>query len=504
MSASTKSLSVDREEVCLARTQLAYQKICQRIRQAHLNCEPIDNLERDLVTEVMSLGHAALGDFIEAAGDGDVGEETTRAGQVLRRSERKHKRTYRSVFGNIQIQRYIYWRRPKTRALAKPLDQKLGLPADEVSYVLEDWLTNLSVDIPFQSVANWLKKTFAIDATATMAHRRVEKLGGYVEEFNEQRQGISPQQDGDILVVLADGKGVPIRHSFEQRAHEKLGIPLQRRVASQKDYPKSEHRHVLGDRKTQRATAGAFYSINQHNRTATDVLQGKSQPDVKVKGKRLWAEMNLIGEEEISRGSQRVFESLAQEYRQRDPKKRKTLVCLMDGDRHLWALQKEYLPGAIEILDLFHVIERLWLAAQCFHQEASLEAEAWVQRHLSMLLEDKVDCVRGLLTRAIKSGNLSKTKRGHLRSVHRYFSVNRDRMWYGSYLSSGFPIGSGVIEGACKHVIADRMCGAGMSWEYEGAQPMLDLRVTKLNDEWEQLVDYRIAKERKELYATAA
>ena len=214
--------------------------------------------------------------------------------------------------------------------------------------------------------------------------------------------------------------------------------------------------------------------------------------------------MNLIGEEEVSRGAERVFESLAAEYAERDPGQEKTLVCLMDGDRHLWSMQQQYLPDAIEILDLFHVIEKLWLAAHCFHREASLEAEHWVHHHLELLLENKVDSVRGLLKREINKAALNSTKLRHLRSVYSYFTTNRLRMRYGDYLAAGYPIGSGVIEGSCKHVIGDRMCRTGMSWEFEGAQPMLDLRVTKLNKEWDEFVEYRIRAEQESLYHAAA
>ena len=99
---------------------------------------------------------------------------------------------------------------------------------------------------------------------------------------------------------------------------------------------------------------------------------------------------------------------------------------------------------------------------------------------------------------------MNLTQRKQIQSVYRYLTTNRDRMWYGDYLAAGYPIGSGVIEGACKHVIGDRMCGAGMSWETEGAQPMLDLRVTKLNDQWDDLIKYRIRTEQEQLYNTAA
>ena len=495
------SQNLKQTELSLVHAQAAYQKIARRIAQAHRNSETLDELERDLVTEVMRLGRACLEDLIDSSGDGDSGEQMTVGDQVVRRSAQKHRRVYRSVFGNLSIDRYVYRRRKKTKALAKPLDQKLGLPADEVSYVLEDWLGNLSVDIPFETVSKWLKQTLGINVKSSMAHRRVGKLGDYVEDFNEQREGVPLEDEQEILVTLADGKGVPCRQSFEQKAHDELGAPLQRRPKPQKDYPKSKYRNVLGDCKTQRATAGAFYSIAANVRTAQDVLNGQSQ--VPIANKRLWAEMNVVGTEEVSRGAQRVFESLAAEHAQRDPKGTKPLVCLMDGDRHLWSLQREYLPSAIGILDLFHVMEYLWLAGHCFHREASLEAEQWVAKYLKMLLENKVDCVRGLLQRAINHRELNKTKREHLKKVYRYFTSHQQRMRYGDYLAAGYPIASGVIEGACKHVIGDRMCGTGMRWETEGAQPMLDLRVTKLNQQWDQFIKYRIRTEQQTLYKIA-
>ena len=131
------SQNLKQTELSLVHAQAAYQKIARRIAQAHRNSETLDELERDLVTEVMRLGRACLEDLIDSSGDGDSGEQMTVGDQVVRRSAQKHRRVYRSVFGNLSIDRYVYRRREKTKALAKPLDQKLGLPADEVSYVLK-------------------------------------------------------------------------------------------------------------------------------------------------------------------------------------------------------------------------------------------------------------------------------------------------------------------------------------------------------------------------------
>ena len=484
--------------------QQAFKKVIQIIQHAHCNPCRIDELERDLIAAVWKVGKACLKDFIEAAGDGDQGSQMALDNQLLKRSPQKQKRIYRSVFGELPIDRYVYRVREKTKALAKPLDEKLGLPADEISYVLEDWIGSLSVDLPFESVASWLQTTLGIQVSSSTAHRRIEKLGSYAEDFNQQREPERREEEQEILVALADGKGVPIRTPFEQRAHQELGTRLPRRPTPQKNYPTSKRRYVPGDKKTQRATAGAFYSIRPNKRTPQELLAGESGSDSVPANKRLWAELNLIGEEEVSRGAVRVFQSLAQELAERDPTQTKPLVCLMDGDRHLWELQREYLPRAVEILDLYHVTEKLWKAAHCFHPEASLDAEQWVRHHLKLLLENKVDSVRGLIKRQLNRKKWSSTKKKHLETVYNYFTTNRQRMRYGDYLAAGYPIGSGVIEGACKHIIGDRMCGTGMHWEMEGAQPMLDMRVTKLNGEWNAFIKYRIQSEQEQLYNTAA
>lgn len=494
---------LQQQELDLSQTTKAYEKLVALVKNAHHQAVRADELERNLVKELMKLGHACLKDFIDAAGDGNVGTQVDVQNRTAKRSSQKQERRYCSVFGELSIKRYVYLPRQKAKAIAKPLDQKLGLPSGDVSYVLEDWLGNLGADLPFATATNWLKTTLGIDVEPSMAHRRAEKLGEHVEEFNEQRQSIPLRDEREILVASADGKSLPVRTSFEKRLLDELGIKPSKRPAPAKNYPKSKHRHVLGDKKTQSCTAGAFYSIQANKRTAQSVLNGGSSSDAPPTNKRLWAEMNFISEEGVSRGAERVFAALAVERDERDQDRKKKLVCLLDGDRHLRSLCNKYLPGAIEILDLFHVMERLWLAAQCFHREASIEAEQWVGRHLEMLLENKVDAVRGSLKRTLNRGELSPAKLSHLQSVYNYFTTNRDRMQYGSYIKQGLPIGSGVIEGTCKHVIGDRMCRSGMRWEYEGAQRILDLRVTKLNDTWSEFIKFRIKAEQQELYALA-
>ena len=151
-------------------------------------------------------------------------------------------------------------------------------------------------------------------------------------------------------------------------------------------------------------------------------------------------------------------------------------------------------------------MEKLWKAAHCFYRDNSLEAESFVNRYLRMLLEGKVDSVRGVFQRFLNQHqkSWSKTKKTNMQDVITYFTTNRGRMRYHEYLAAGYPIGSGVVEGGCKHVIGDRFCRSGMRWEIEGAQPLLDLRVTHLNGEWKSFIEHHIQTEQESLYQRAA
>jgi hypothetical protein len=179
------------------------------------------------------------------------------------------------------------------------------------------------------------------------------------------------------------------------------------------------------------------------------------------------------------------------------------LIFLSDGERALHDRQGEYLPeDAICILDLFHVMERLWKAAWCFYEESTQKREAhqWVEKELRMLLEGRVRYVVGGLRQMMTKRDLKGTRRKTVREVAGYFERNRGRMKYDEYLAAGYPIGSGVAEGACRHLVKDRLERTGMRWHPDGAQAMLNLRATYLNGEWESFWAYHVEQEDDRLY----
>src|SRR5260370_3206929 len=168
----------------------------------------------------------------------------------------------------------------------------------------------------------------------------------------------------------------------------------------------------------------------------------------------------------------------------------------------LWQAVQDELPGTnvVEILDLLHVTPRLWKAAHVFHVEKSKEAETFVRVRLLRVLQGKAkDVIRGLRQMATKH-ELTGSKRKTLREICGYLEKNRERMRYHENLAAAYPIASGVIEGACRHLVKDRMERAGMHWTAAGAQAMLDLRSVFVSGQWQDYQYYRIKLETQRLY----
>ena len=258
--------------------------------------------------------------------------------------------------------------------------------------------------------------------------------------------------------------------------------------------------------KKQMSYVGANYTLARFPRTAEDVIdevcrrmRAKDRPE--PQHKHVWAQMTQFVEGEPLPAAPTLFLEMAGECHLRDPKHQKPLICVMDGERQLWSLAGEWFPRAIGILDLFHALKRLWEVAHCLHAQESPEAGEFVTHHLRMLLEGKVSYVLRNFRQLVKTYELKGAKKKTVQSAITYYENNQEHMRYDEYLAAGYPIASGVAEGACKHLVKDRMEQAGMRWELEGAQAMLSLRAVYLNGLWDQFIAYRIATEQTRLYS---
>lgn len=492
------------------KAQQLFQTMCEFIQKAGEQGFRVDQVERELFPQAMHMCLELLGDFINAHGDGDEGKQIPHEGRSLNRLPQPHERRYLSIFGEIVIDRYVYGTREGQAIEWVPLDAALGLPAGENSYVLEDWLQRLCVKEAYGESVDDLRAWLGTTVSVRTAEGMNRKMAALSEGYRIEQGTPPPGEEAEILVVTADGKGVPMRRSREQRVWDEQQV-LEAAVSSDEEFPTptpASSRPKTGKTgKKQMAYVGGVYSIQPFVRTAEEVLEevrrkqrAKDRPD--PVHKQLWARMTTIQAGEVWPGTPLLFIEMARAVQARDPDRQKSLVCLLDGERQLWTMQQEWFPRAVGILDLFHVLKRVWTVAEAVHPKESLAAEDFVTHHLRMLLEGKV----GYVIRNFR--RLKKTHKHRLRGQPKkqveaaitYLENNRAHMHYDEYLSAGYPIASGVIEGACHHFVKDRMEGAGMRWEIEGAQSMLSLRAIYLNDQWDAFIAYRIETEQTRLY----
>ncbi len=123
---------------------------------------------------------------------------------------------------------------------------------------------------------------------------------------------------------------------------------------------------------------------------------------------------------------------------------------------------------------------------------------------MNRILSGKVDQVILSLRRMAQRRRFSKGRLEDLEQIFGYFRNNAERMAYGEYLAAGYPIASGVIEGACRTVVNDRMERSGMRWVFKGAHAMLGLRSIHLSNLWDDFIKFHIAMEAQRLYPGTA
>ena len=253
------------------------------------------------------------------------------------------------------------------------------------------------------------------------------------------------------------------------------------------------------------ACVGGVYTIDRFERSVEDVLDDirrKKRHDDRPEpqNKRLRANLTREVNGRTLNAKDATFGWLRHEADQRNPYGEKTVVCIMDGETKLWDKQREMFPEAVGVLDIFHVMEHLWPCVHRFEAENSPEACRLFEKQFRAILEGRIGRVIGAfrqmaVKRKLKPGAIAKLEE-HLV----YFENNRDRMQYDEYLEQGFPIGSGVVEGACRNLVKDRMERTGMRWQTSGAQAILDLRAIYLNDDWNKFHKYLIRREQSCLY----
>ncbi len=449
----------------------------------------IDCVEGDVFGGLLGLGLTLMRLFVATQGTGDAGPSLDTAADTWKRLKNLHPRRYVSIFGEMTIDRTVYGTREKQKIRVAPLDAQLGLPDGDFSYLLQRWLQERCLDTDYAGSIQGLAVILRVSPSVRSVEHMTRQMAADVPDFQAQQPLPPAAEQAELLVATADHKGVPM-------------------VA--RDRPTAEPDEESERPGVKRAAcAGAVYTTAPFVRTADDVLDEVRRKERAAErpppqGKVVWAEMAQEVGGEAASGREVVLASICAELDRRDPTETQLALVLCDGERALWTTFKAMLRRPfVGILDLWHALTYLWLAAKVFHG-AKLAQEAFVTARLRMLLQGKVGgVIKGLKQMGTQQA-LAGEKKRTLAKVVGYFERNHDHMQYDQYLRAGYPIGSGVIEGACRHVIKDRMERAGMLWTLDGASALLRLRVVHTNGHWDEYQEYRITREQKALYGPDA
>jgi hypothetical protein len=462
------------------------------LRQAALDGTPLHEVELALWKRVLALGWQALHYFLALLGEGDQGQTLTLPdGSQVERLPQAHLRRYVSVFGEFVLSRVAYGSREGQKIDFVPLDNRLQLPQGAFSYLLQDWDQALCCEQAFGQVQTTLGRILGLKQSVDSLEQMNQQMAQAATPFRINQPVPPAAEEGELFVATADGKGIVMRREANEpapRAYRSKGEKASRK---------------------RMATVGAVYSVDRYVRTPQQVVaalfrdDSVRQPPERPRPvhKQVWASLPSEEATKVS-GMAAVYLWMLWELVRRNPQQGKETVYLHDGQEALWDACRETLPqnNSVEILDLLHVTPRLWQAAHLFEREGSQEAEAFVrQRLLRVLSGDVLLVIRGLRQMGTKR-QLTQAKRHSLQSLCGYLENNAQRMAYDRYLAAGYPIASGVIEGACRHVVKDRMERAGMHWTREGAEAMLEVRSVFVSDSWEPFQTYRIERETQRLY----
>jgi hypothetical protein len=472
------------------------------VQQAVQNGATLDEVERGAFNRVLKMGHSAVELFLAAQGNGDLGEHVeTEAGTVLHRSDEPVERPLRTIFGAHALKTYVYACGPKRRIELRPIDARINLPEGKASYLLQEFSQLFCVEKAFGVGARQFETVFHQRLSVDVLEDINRALGEQAERFLDKLSPPPPAAEGAMLVATADGKGVPL---VKQDAQQ---VP----VFEEKERP--------GNRRM--ATLGCVYSVDRQVRSPEQIVaalfrepmasQPPDRPKARCKRYRAYFAEGDPGSDDAVPSAYCTWRWMAQAVEARHQPSQ-PIVRLMDGQATLWEASDACLaewveercgagksPVLVDILDILHVSSYVWKAAKAFqvHKE---HQEAFAQDRLLRILRGEVSgVVTGMRRMASQRGLKGKALK-EVTAACNYFEKNAERMRYDEYLQAGYPIASGVIEGACRHVIKDRMEQGGMRWTLDGAAAMLHVRSVCASSEWEEFGTWRQAEEAKRVH----
>jgi hypothetical protein len=409
-------------------------------------------------------------------------------------SDKNAPRTLKTSYGPVRYGRAYLTPCQGTGPGIHPLDIALGLTRDAFSPLLIGWFCRLATRLSFR-LASQLGGVFLAckPPPPSAIEEWVLGLGRTAHVWHQS--GPLPDNDGDVLVIECDGKAIPTateeelakRRGQRPRHGKACDCGCQRhrsRQNRQRRGPKRKRQRGDKSKNGRSATLMVMYTLR---RGADGRLHGPCHKKVYATFSARQLALKWARDQATRRGF--------------GPKTDKTVQLVVDGESCLEKHLRKLFPQAIVTLDVRHAQERLWKVGRLFCAEGSCELAAWVEPLTELLYEGQVEALLSRLEQTQQQcrGPGSQGKRQKIGKAMAYLRKRETMMNYGEWRQQELVLASGLVEGAARYVIGERLDQSGMRWIVGKAEALLQLRCIEVNGDWEAFWDWAQQQRLQEL-----
>jgi hypothetical protein len=454
-----------------------FEKMLEYVTGEEARRATADAIERGLFKMLIEMGLKLLTLFFEMRSQHASRENLVLSDGELAAYHRDTPRKYVSIFGKLRFVRPYFYRRGKGGQA--PLDAELSLGEDCYSDLVREVHEYLSVHGVYHKASEIIGRLLGLTLSTRALQSNVAEDAADVSNYYDQKPAPMPDSEAEILVLQADGKGVPL--ILEKAKPDKVRLGKGEKHGRKKE-----------------AIVTSLYSIAPALRTPEQVIasyydQISLSKPAQPQNKHLWATLD---------GKDAALSRLAIQVHLRTGQHIRHKIALCDGCPSLQVRLTQYFSDFVQILDFIHANEYLWKVANALFGETDERRLEWMKTHTLQLLSGKTKRLIAEFRRRAKQPKTRKTARTQLLATANYFERNLPFMDYPTYLAHGWPIASGVIEGACRHLVKDRCELSGMRWSPSGAENLLRLRTVAENHDWDEYHTYRKQQRHRRLYGS--